>query len=777
MARRTLHLCLVILSTALLALAGCGGGGGDAPADTAPAQQAQATIGPAGGTVAVQELGLNVPPAALSGGVAISLRRDTPAADEIARYTLAPAGQALAAPTELRFERNGLSASAAMFWEVGGERWLLPTTRSGNVLTAQLKSLGYAPASAAAPASLRARVASARPLADGAGNSANLVVQQLDCQAHALQLGRRLERVDLATDMPLAIGIAEDIVATEAACTAIEAKILEERSCDGLARALSQAEAVFAKDLAEFNSIVAPLYAAKSFVQLTGATCANADPARVDALVEAKFDQVLAVVQSQQLRGDFGTEPGLRQLGVVLSYSVPCQQLGLGATCTRLSQVILPNVVDAMRSAAFDQCRANGLGFAVSQLHALGAGDDDASKFLDFGRFGKAGLEADLSYCTAPTLDLHVFDSSSGVPEELADRAQTLQALVGQGVYTTRATVAVPRTGSLTVGGSVKALQCADGSFSPAALVARINGVEIARRAVSGSDYSIGTAPLDLDVARVLAAAGLDVDKATAFTVTLFREGGQCAEPTADNPQRTVFTAPFKMFELQVNLPQATPVVMVLRGSLNLGFNALEVDNTPDLVQPRRKETSLTLTGQLEERSGNLVLVSSSADVTIVQTSGSVRTLRGTNGSNCSFEHVFAVERTTTLVAGLGQRNQVDLSLTATELAASEFSVQGPTRLTVKSHATLRNQQGDCSGIDTSPPPDTNDTFDGGPLSLTKLLSLARNPAFRAPVATDATGRRRVTLSGSTSDSVPVHDNVTESQSSSISVILADEPQ
>lgn len=781
MARHPLHLRLFLLCTLALALAGCGGS--DSP-EAPPAQQVEATVGPAGAELTVQELALSVPPNALPRALAVSVRRETPAADEIARYTIAPAGQALAAPTELRFERSGLPARAGMFWEVAGERWLVPTTRSGNVLSARLATLGYA-AAAATAAGTRAHAFSAnalaRPLADANGNGASLVIQQLDCQAHAAQLGRRLERVDLVADMQLAVGIADDIVATEAACIALEVQILEQRSCDGLARSLSQAEAVFAKDLAEFNSIVTPLYAAKAFVELTGATCTGADPGRVDALVDSKFDQVLAVVQSQQLRGDFTTVSGMRQLSVVLAYKLPCQRLGLANTCKRLTDVILPNVVDAMRSAAFDQCRRTGFGFAVSQLHALGAETNNADSFLDVGRFGNATLEADLSYCTAPTLDLHVFDSVSGTPEELPDRAQTLQVLVGQGAYTTTTDVAVPRTGALTIGGQVKALQCADGTFSPAALVARINGVEVARRAVSGSEYTIGAPPLDLVVANALATAGLDAEKTNSFSVNIFREGGQCIEPIDANAQRTVFTAPFKMFEVRVNLPPAAPVELVMRGSVTVGFSGLDVNDSPDLVKPTRKETSLSLRGQLEERAGRLVMVSSTATGTIFETSASVRKFTAINpdsGRECTFEHRFDNEKTTELVVGTGQRNDVSLGLTKTELTADEFSVRSPTRLTFKSKATLQNQNGDCQKIDTSAPPDVNDTSQGADASINKLLSLTRSTAFRAPVVTAATGRRSVALSATASDSLPRNtSSTTVSQTGSITVTLTDEPK
>ena len=475
----------------ILGLTGCGGSG-EAPLP----DEASATVGASATELRVPELALTVPAQAVSAGVTLTLRREAAGTGEIARYTLAPAGQPLRQPTTLRFERAGLPAGAAFFWVVDGETWLLPATRAGNVLSASLSSLGYA-ASGAAPlaqgARGRSRALAVRPLASPLPGDASLIVQQLDCQAHLAQLARRLKNTDLVNDMTRAVGIADDIVATEAACTAIDVQVLEQNSCDGLQRAVSQAQALLARDFGEFQSLTAPLYAGLAFVQLTGATCTGLDAEGVDALVGAKFEQFLSILQSQQRRGDFATEAGARELKVLFSYHALCQRLGLSSSCTRLTDAIFPNLLDGMRRTAFDQCRSNGAGLAVSQFHALGAEVDNAERFLDFARFAGSAVEADLVFCTDPALDLRVFGTDNGFPEEIIDRAKTLRPLRGLGSYSTGTDIEVPRNGSLTVGGRVPALQCADGSFSAAELVARIGGREVARRGVSGGQYTVST--------------------------------------------------------------------------------------------------------------------------------------------------------------------------------------------------------------------------------------------------------------------------------------------
>jgi hypothetical protein len=595
----------------------------------------------------------------------------------------------------------------------------------------------------------------------------------VDCQAHVTQLSARLRQASVIGDMTLAVAIADDLEATQDACANRDRVLLEQSSCQALQGAVNQAQTFLAKDFTEFQSLVAPLYGALSFVQLTGATCTPAIEA-VEALAEAKFDQFLAVLQSQQLRGDFAQEAGARELRVLLDYRARCQALGLSAPCERLADTLLPNLLDGMRQAAFDECRSSGSGLAVSQFHALGSLANNTSQFLDFARYGSRVLEADLSYCTNPSLDLHVFNTDNGFPEEMPTRAQTLRPLQGLGRYAIDTDIEVPRNGSLTVGGRVSALRCADGSASQAELVARIGGVEVGRRGVHGDTYTLNTSPLDLVLARVLPAVGLDAEKTTGFTLEVFREGGQCLEPAG-----SAFTAPFKMFEIRVSIPAPAPVQLALRGTVTAKILRTDLNDLFEPVQPRRTVTNLTIAADLEEQAGRVLPLSFTVTGDIVETRASLRSfdLDAGDGKRCTYEHRFDREDARTFIAGSGRSLSLDVRLAGAVVTMDELTLRGPTRVVSKVKARLQNQAGDCSRFDTSAPPDS-ETTDEIPISLNLTLSLTQNPAYRGTVSTDALGRRSVLLSGSLSENLPRGSNgLTRAQNSSAALSMADVPR
>jgi alpha-tubulin suppressor-like RCC1 family protein len=538
------------LGLALL-LGGCGGGssGGDEPIASVTAE-----VGASGGALALQGLALTVAPNAVTGPVTVGVVALTAGTGEIARFQLSPAGRALGVASELRFSRAGLPAKTSFFWDVGGELRLVPSTLVGDVLTAQVSSLGLSASGSVVSALAstpvgRVKALFAKTLADAPGDGGTVVVKPLDCAADIAKMAARLKVVASGRDQELTIRFYDELVAVKQLCLEAEVQALKDSSCDAMGTAQSKAETVLADSFLTFQELTLPLFAAEAFVQETGATCPSADSARVGPLIADKFDQFLRVLQSQQLRGGFAEEATARDFQVLLDLNARCGLLGLDAVCDRLDNEIIPNLFDGMRRGAFDECRSSGSPLVVSQLHFLGTMVTDTDRFLGVGRFGLGDVEADLMYCTNPTLDLRVFADATGIPDELTDRATTLSPLVGLGNYPRTKSIELPRDGSLTVAGDVAALRCADGSVSPADLVARIGTREVARRSVTGNVYPLSTAPLDLVVSRMLASAGLDVDNTRSFTVKINREGGQCLGalgPTL-NEDRT-------LFEIQVNL-------------------------------------------------------------------------------------------------------------------------------------------------------------------------------------------------------------------------------
>lgn len=440
---------------------------------------------------------------------------------------------------------------------------MIPGTVSGGVLHSQVSSLGYSAAGTvelqakAQAASLTERLmaAAARvlPQADGASEGGGLVVAPVDCDSHVSELSARLRRAATDGDQDRAAGIFNDLVATQEVCASVSAQELEQASCDALAQAQSNASVLLADSLVTFRSLTVPLLAAEGFVERTGATCAKADPAANQALIEAKFDQLLDVMKGQMARAEFDDALTVRDLDTVMHLDTLCQRLDLGAACDRLNNELYPDLLDALRASAFEACRTNGRPLEVSQFYALGSRAGDPVRFFGHGRFSLAAVEADLNYCSNPSLALRVFDGEV-IPGELTDRATTLSPLVALGNYQKTRAIEVPRDGSLNIAGRVGVLRCPDSTASAADLVVRINGQEWVRRAASGDTYPLDSAPLLLDLPRVLPGLGIDPATSTGFTVLVNREGGGCSDG-----KQVVLDEPFTVFELNVNLPALPP--------------------------------------------------------------------------------------------------------------------------------------------------------------------------------------------------------------------------
>ncbi len=574
-------------------LSGCGGGNAGASAEPGvPVTSTTQTLDASGGTVTLQGLSLAVPAAALAASTELGLQQETVARPALARFRFSPAGQALGKPAELRYSAPGLPANVRFFWEVDGEQWMIPGTVSGGVLTSQATSLGYNAAGTvvlqaqakAQAASLTERLTAARarvlPQADSASEGGGLVVAPVDCDSHVSELSARLRRAATDGDQDRAAGIYNDLVATQEACADVRAQELEQASCDALAQAQSNASVLLADSLLTFRSLTVPLMAAEGFVENTGATCSNANPAANLALMAAKFDQLLDVMKGQMARAEFDDALTVRDLDTVMHLDTLCQKLDLGALCDRLNNELYPDLLDALRTSAFEACRTNGRPLEVSQFYALGSRAGIEEKFYDHGRFSLAAVEADLNYCSNPSLGLRVFDGEA-VPSELTDRATALRPLVALGNYAKQKTIEVPRDGSLNIAGTVGVLRCPDGSASGANLVVRINGQEWVRRAASGDGYPLESAPLLLDLPKVLPVVGIDPETSTGFTVTVNREGGACSDG-----KQAVLDAPFTLFEVQVGLP-TVPSGRVWRRQIRLqtdyGFPNVRVVELSDL--------------------------------------------------------------------------------------------------------------------------------------------------------------------------------------------------
>jgi hypothetical protein len=166
----------------------------------------------------LQGLALTLPANAIPETINLSITALTAGTGEIARFRLSPAGLALSTPAELRFSQAGMPAKASFFWDVGGELRLVPSLLVGDVLTAQILSLGLGSAGNTVSAlgtsqtGLK-RALAARPLAASADDGGTVVVMPMDCAARIPEMAARLKRVAASDDSEAVIRAFDEIVA------------------------------------------------------------------------------------------------------------------------------------------------------------------------------------------------------------------------------------------------------------------------------------------------------------------------------------------------------------------------------------------------------------------------------------------------------------------------------------------------------------------------------------------------------------------------------------
>lgn len=524
-------------------LAGCGGS--DTP-PVEPVLSASQPVGEAGGQLAVDGMVLSLPANALPAETAVQIDKLPAEAGELARFRLTPAGQVLRSDATLRIDLPGAPAATALFWIVDGEPVLMPATRTGDVLSALVRTLGYA------SGVQQKSVASAgrrQPLAEGDLTGGELSARVIDCDAQVATLKRRVQRLAQQGDIDEALLVSNALQEARIRCSPEQAAQMQRDACAALQLATDLARATPPSSLPQMTALAQRLLGTEAAVLKSGADCTPA--LDTGALLEERFGAFLQVLQGQLQGGRFSTAAGLSEFQLLINIQAQCQVLSITAVCDVVGERILPDLLDAMRLAAFDACRASRSSALPAQLQALGSLRVNDQSIFDFGRYTTEDVAADIAYCHGPALQLKVFDDATTLPVELTDRAKALRALGGLGSYIRRTDIDVPRDGSLTIGGDILVTRCPDGRALAADLLLRRGTQVLARRAHDGTSYSLGNQAFDLVVARLLTDAGLDPAATQSFTLTLVREGGTC--DAIDDDLRLVVD-PIALFEVNVAL-------------------------------------------------------------------------------------------------------------------------------------------------------------------------------------------------------------------------------
>jgi Putative Ig domain len=531
-------LCTLVLAGCLAA---CGGG-------QDPVTVATVAVGPTGGQVSIDSATLAVPAGALNAEVTVTL--EGPLADaasgELLRIRLAPAGRRLASPAVLTVDVPAAPATTQAFWLVDGDPIFTPSTRQGDRFSVPLDSLGYA------VGGRRVALAAdrARALATGDNTAGELSMRVLNCQGKVEILRRRMARLSTDDAMAEAELLANALIEAAQTCDELEVQLLQRSACEQLAAAATNASLTLPTSLSELGAVVGRLLGAQSVVESAGATCSP--EVDVSALIADRADGFLAILAGQVRRGDFAAEPGVRELRALFEIEAGCQLLSLDEACDRLRTLVFPNMLDAMRRSAFDDCLNRGAALSVAQFLDLGSEEGRDGPFMGLARFRMAEVEADLVQCTAPKLSVRVFDTVDGSPQDLPERDIEVQPLRAFDDYRLAATVRPPRTGQFVLEGPIRAAVCPDGSVPQADLVVRIaDGArrEVARRPNDSLRFAF-TPPIDLTVADLLQAAALDPATATNVSLSVTQEGASC--PSRVSSGKTVLDRPLPFFQLDV---------------------------------------------------------------------------------------------------------------------------------------------------------------------------------------------------------------------------------
>ena len=553
-----------LCATALLVVLAACGGGGDA---VAPAPEpVSATVGRAGGGLEAASaqggtLSLVLPVDAVAQDTVLTIAGL--AADEgvIDRFSVQPGGLLLLTKGTLRYTgAQTLPDRTVLRWRVGQRRVALPTTRQGNTLTAATGYLGYGPSVAAGLGASNQRrtvlsVGGARPLSDGAPEEAEIEVATLDCDAEQARLPFLIASAASVGDEAQAVALFDELQAVVQTCQALQTAELVQRACDAYQSAELLARTTAADSYENLKSLAVRLMVSQAEVQLMGGAC---DAMPVDQVLELKFAQFSSFLLAEYAKPSFANveyERARLELRDLYEYLAACEHMGAAAACQGMRNTLFPTLFDRLREGAYRTCRVQDDAVPLALMFAenlvFSRQDrplrDPASRvgpYLDLGSFTYADLEADIAHCRSAAT-VTTFSDAQGVPVQQS--STDLAGGADPGAPPAPLAVSVPRDGSITFGGDVRALTCPDGSIGIDRVVARVGGVEVDSRVINGRRFMLDTQPFDFVVPTTMTRALLDPLRDSGFTIDVFREGDAC---------QGGFSRSFKLYSVVVSLPE-----------------------------------------------------------------------------------------------------------------------------------------------------------------------------------------------------------------------------
>ena len=513
---------------------------------TAPTGPVTRSVTAAGATLRVVGddrgvLELIFPPDGVYEDIEVTVSPGAAAAGGRARFDVVPSGVLLQKPVEMVYTAPaGVDLDALTTFTVGPveDLLVLPSTRQGVAsLATRTWVLG-----AAEPESLGSSSAHG-----GAGTAIN--VRDVECQ---LALASLLQQFDMAQNFSFSsaqsgVQLVAQFNATKLLCEGSDGDrdveglfdaarpILQEKACEGYRDASVNATVLDVDDAKALKDIAGPLLNWEATKQLTGTDCGQPDRQFQDDLVPV-FDKFIDGYKGRVAAGDLPTNYNELWVEVrqVIGVKAHADVMGFEGTSDKVRDALLSTMFDLLRNAAYEHCRSDdeqaylvdllmGGGLYRRPLTPLALAPAVAPNLPPWANYSVNALLDDIQYCASRV----VVEIFTPLNRQVAELSRTLQGSPTPGNHVTKASTRAPATGSIGLDGAIGAFQClSPDRSSEDELVVRLNGVEVERFTRTGR-MLLGTQQM-LDVARMLAKAGLDPKLKRTYPLVLEREGEAC---------------------------------------------------------------------------------------------------------------------------------------------------------------------------------------------------------------------------------------------------------
>jgi hypothetical protein len=464
-AHRIVRVMCVLLACPLIVLSGCDSAKKTSePTPPDPVEGTTWTLDSLGGAFTVTTddgtaLEISVPADALRTTVTVEV---TPITDSTwPRFTVEPAGTVLHRMATLTVrlpEGADIPDLLTLAFTGGDQPAFLPTTvdLAARTLQTEIRTLGYGSA-------------------DKEGSVDQLEVVLADCEE---RFEAALAQLDAATEedyaAPEVRPLLDQLAAIRLECDTAESEVVfaqtRDQACPRNADARIDAWNVPSNlTMDAVKAYVQPLVGTQALIHVTDAPC-NPDTVTFEAVnnvLDAYADQLAAAVDSDEYVENTTWPAAWHQLRKALDLQANAFLVDQDAVAARISDELLPSILDQLRRAAYRECHENHFQDYLADI--LSGGYLRNHPLLDnevevpyFASFGDADIRQDM-HLGASALTVAVYDGESP-PQEIVSERRELGGGETAGGHVAEASITVPANGQIRLSGDIYAFLCPSNS-------------------------------------------------------------------------------------------------------------------------------------------------------------------------------------------------------------------------------------------------------------------------------------------------------------------------